>query len=71
MQSYHTTIARTTYISGSQKLGKTMFQTYPTHRVTDQYRALAHEVEDRVNAIEREQSPQPVRTARVKGVAHG
>ena len=71
MQSYNTTITRTTYISGSQKLGKTMFQTYPTHRVTDQYRALAREVEDRLDAIEREKPAQPVRAARVKGVANG
>jgi len=71
MQGYNTTIARTTYISGSQKLGKTMFQTYPTHRVTDQYRALAREVEDRLNAIEHEQLAQPARAARMKGVANG
>ena len=66
MQSYNTTITRTTYISGSQKLGKTMFQTYPTHRVTDQYRALAREVEDRLEAIEREKPAQPGRAARVR-----
>jgi hypothetical protein len=48
-----------------------MFQMYPTHRVTDQYRALAREVEDRLNAVEREKPAQPVRAARVKGVANG
>jgi chromosome partitioning protein len=71
MQSYTTTITRTTYISGSQKIGKTMFQTYPTHKVTDQYRALAREVEQRLNAIEQRQPDQPGRLARLKEVAHG
>jgi len=71
MQSYTTTITRTTYISGSQKIGKTMFQTYPTHKVTDQYRALAREVEQRLNAIEQRQPDQPGRLARLKEVANG
>ena len=71
MQSYTTTITRTTYISGSQKIGKTMFQTYPTHKVTDQYRALAREVEQRLNAIEQRQPDQPGRLARLKEAANG
>ena len=29
-----------------------MFQLYPTHKVTDQFRELAHELEARLNALE-------------------
>ena len=71
MQSYNTTITRTTYISGSQKIGKTMFQTYPTHRVTDQYRALAREVEQRLDSIEQKNEKQPTQTEVLKEVANG
>jgi len=52
IKSYSTLIAETTYICESQKLGKTMFQLYPTHKVTDQFRELAHELEARLNALE-------------------
>jgi chromosome partitioning protein len=71
MQSYKTTITRTTYISGSQKIGKTMFQTYPTHRVTEQYRALAREVEERLDTIARDKPSPPARSGCVKEVANG
>jgi chromosome partitioning protein len=52
IKSYSTLIAETTYICESQKLGKTMFQVYPTHKVTDQFRELARELEARLNALE-------------------
>src|SRR5215813_7940511 len=52
IKSYSTLIAETTYICESQKLGKTMFQVYPTHKVTDQFRELAQELEARLNALE-------------------
>jgi len=71
MQSYQTTITRSTYISGSQKIGRTMFQTYPTHKVTDQYRALAREVEGRLDAIEQGTPWQPVQSAVLKEAANG
>lgn len=45
---FRTTISRSTVIPRAQKAGKTVFQTDPTHRVTDQYRALAKEIEDRL-----------------------
>jgi len=71
MQSYQTTITRSTYISGSQKIGRTMFQTYPTHKVTDQYRALAREVEGRLDAIEKGTPWQPVQSEVLKEAANG
>lgn len=52
IKSYSTMITETTYICESQKLGKTMFQLYPAHKVTDQFRELAREMETRLNALE-------------------
>jgi len=45
---FDTIISRSTVVGEAQKLGKTIFQTQPTHKVTDQYRALAQEVENRL-----------------------
>jgi len=53
IKSYKTTISRTTYISASQGQGKTMFQNHPKHKVTDQYRAVVRELEDRLAAMEK------------------
>src|SRR4051812_6934860 len=47
-----TTISRSTVVPQAQKVGKTVFQTEPTHKVADQYRALAKEIEDRLAVIE-------------------
>ena len=46
-----TTISRSTVIPQAQKLGKTLFQTQPTHAITEQYRALAQEVETRLRGL--------------------
>ena len=48
---FRTTIGRSTVIPRTQKEGKTLFQTHPTHAVTDQYRALAAEVEERITQL--------------------
>lgn len=48
MRKYETTISRTTIISSAQKAGKTIFQTEPKHKVTDQFRALARQMEERI-----------------------
>ncbi len=45
---FKTTISRSTAVPQAQKLGKTLFQTHPTHAVTEQYRVLAREVETRL-----------------------
>jgi chromosome partitioning protein len=63
---FQTIISRSTIIGEAQKLGKTIFQTHPTHKVTEQYRALAHEVESRLDAFGRVhaqallQAPSPI-----------
>lgn len=47
---FETTISRAAVIPRSQKLGKTLFQTDPNHKVAKQYMALAAELEQRVAA---------------------
>ena len=42
---FETEIGRSTIIPTAQKIGKTVFQTEPTHKVTEQYRELAREFE--------------------------
>src|SRR3954454_20758245 len=48
---FKTTISRSTVVPEAQKLGKTVFQTDPTHKVTQQYRELAREVEERTGRV--------------------
>jgi chromosome partitioning protein len=54
MRKYETTISRTTVIPAAQKVGKTIFQTEPHHKVTDQFRSLAKEFESRVAMLEKQ-----------------
>ena len=54
MRKYETTISRTTIIPAAQKSGRTIFQTDPSHKVTDQFRALAQEFETRMGQVEKE-----------------
>ena len=48
---FETVISRSTVIGEAQRDGKTTFQTHPTHRVTEQYRSLARELEQRLAAF--------------------
>ena len=45
-------IGRSTVIPQTQKVGKTLFETHSTHKVTDEYRSLAIEIEERLAVIE-------------------
>jgi chromosome partitioning protein len=45
---FATTISRAVVIPKAQKVGKTIFQTNSTHKVTDEYRSLAREIEERL-----------------------
>lgn len=45
---FKTTIGRSTVIPQTQKEGKTLFETHSGHKVTDEYRALAKEIEERL-----------------------
>ena len=49
---FKSTIGRSTVIPQTQKAGKTLFETHSTHKVTDEYRALAREIEERLLKIE-------------------
>lgn len=48
-RDFKTRISRTTAVPEAQKIGKTIIQTEPSHRVTDEYRELAKEVIERVD----------------------
>jgi chromosome partitioning protein len=45
---FENTISRSTVIPEAQKDGKTIFQTTPNHKLAEQYRALAREIESRL-----------------------
>jgi len=49
---FKSTIGRSTVIPQTQKVGKTLFETHSTHKVTDEYRALALEIEARLERIQ-------------------
>jgi len=45
---FQTDIIRTVTIQEAQRLAKTIFQYDPTHLIAEQYRAVAHELEERI-----------------------
>src|SRR5215510_6552171 len=49
---FRTSIGRSTVIPQTQKVGKTLFETHSTHKVTDEYRALAIEIEERLARLQ-------------------
>jgi chromosome partitioning protein len=49
---FKSAIGRSTVIPQTQKVGKTLFETHSTHKVTDEYRLLAKEIEARLEKIE-------------------
>ena len=49
---FRTSIGRSTVIPQTQKVGKTLFETHSTHKVTNAYRELAREIEERLERIE-------------------
>lgn len=48
---FRNTISRSTVIPTTQEQGKTLFQTDPAHKVTEEYRALAREVDARARGV--------------------
>lgn len=54
---FRSSIGRSTVIPQAQKVGKTLFETHSTHKVTDEYRALAAEIEERLERLEVPVSP--------------
>ena len=47
-------------IPKAQKVGKMTFQTHATHKVTEEFRRLAREIEARLAAFTRETPVEPV-----------
>ena len=64
---FKASIGRSTVIPQTQKVGKTLFETHSTHKVTDEYRALAVEIEERLAKIE----GAPVGLRDERGVVNG
>jgi chromosome partitioning protein len=54
---FETIISRSTVIGEAQTHGQTLFQVSPMHKVTDQYRKLAEEVEQRLSAFKAAAQP--------------
>ncbi|MGE0682427.1 MAG: ParA family protein [Candidatus Binatia bacterium] len=54
------TISRAVVIPKAQKVGKTIFQTNSTHKVTDEYRQLAREIEARIEEFKKDHEETPV-----------
>src|SRR5262249_48691615 len=63
---FKSSIGRSTVIPQTQKVGKTLFQTHSTNKVTEEYRALAIEMEERLARIH---GAKPVEE--VRGVVNG
>lgn len=66
---FKTSIGRSTVIPQTQKVGKTLFETHSTHKITDEYRALAQEIEERLLKTEGPLNTDSVET--VEEVANG
>lgn len=49
--AFETTISRSVVVPKSDEAGKSLFELEPDHKVTHQYRALAKEVEDRIDSV--------------------
>ena len=64
---FKATIGRSTVIPQTQKEGKTLFETHSTHKVTNEYRALAREIEERLAKLE----GRAVESEEVRQVANG
>jgi len=58
--SYKTRITETTYVCECQQYGKTMFQLFSDHKVTEEYRQLVRELEARLDALEGVEREAPV-----------
>ncbi len=45
---FESEVSRSTVVPRAQRVGKTLFQTAPKHKITEQYRAIAKEIEERI-----------------------
>ena len=68
---FKSTIGRSTVIPQTQKVGKTLFETHSTHKVTDEYRELAKEIEGRLAKIENPTASPELPVEQERSVANG
>jgi chromosome partitioning protein len=68
---FKTVISRSVVIDEAQRAGKTLFETHPDHKVTDQYRSIAREVEDRLKVVDSNTATASESTSSEKAVANG
>jgi len=66
-----TTISRSTAVPQAQRVGKTIFQTEPEHKVAEQYRMLARELEARIAQIEGKGEREALASTLVQEAVHG
>src|SRR3954447_27047174 len=66
---FKTVISRSVIIDEAQKAGKTLFETHPDHKLTDQYRSVAREIEARLKVAA--SPPSSETTGDGKAVANG
>lgn len=64
-RTFASTISHSTIISAAQKLGRTIFETEPGHKVTEEYRKLAAELEERLAVIEKQDAAKTPTAAEV------
>jgi len=67
---FKTTISRSTVVPEAQKVAKTVLQTDPSHKVAQQYRALAQEVEERTGRVQKAKSTERPKSASAPEVAN-
>jgi chromosome partitioning protein len=60
---FRTSISRSVVIHETQKLGKTVFETHPDHKICEQYRTLAREIEARLGMISHSAADSPDQVA--------
>lgn len=58
---FNTTISRAAAVPRVQKVGRTLFQTDPGHRVAKQYMSLASELDERIRALQAEAPGPPLK----------
>lgn len=69
--SYKTRITETTYVCECQQHGKTMFQLFRDHKVTEEFRQLVRELEARLDAIEGVEREAPMILPIQGDIVHG
>jgi chromosome partitioning protein len=68
---FATTISRSTVVPQAQRVGKTVLQTEPAHKVAEQYRSLARELEERIAQVEGKEGHDDAASTTSQEIVHG